>query len=96
MWPLPDRVHWVALKTPWPLLVKLTVPVGAAAVPGEVSLTSAVHLSRTGLTCWQVTAVLVARSVTVMVSWPLLAVCALSAPYLPVIVSLPEPACPRV
>jgi hypothetical protein len=31
--PLPDSVHWVALKTPGPLLVKLTVPDGAVAGP---------------------------------------------------------------
>ena len=42
--PLPDRVHVVALKTPAPLLLKLTVPVGLVAVPGELSLTATVHL----------------------------------------------------
>jgi hypothetical protein len=78
--PLPDRLHRVALKTPWPLLVKLTVPVGVVAVPGEVSLTVAVHLSRTGSRCRQVRAVAVARSVTVMVAWPLLASWLLSPP----------------
>jgi hypothetical protein len=71
--PLPDKVHCLALKTPWPLLEKLTVPAGAVALPGEVSLTVAVHLSRTGLTCWQVRAVVVARSVTVRAAWPPLA-----------------------
>ena len=94
--PLPDRVHWVVLKTPCPLLVKLTVPVGVVADPGQVSLTVAVHWLRTGFTCWQVRAVLVGRGVTVMVTWPLLAECALSPPYVPVIVSLPEPTCPGV
>jgi hypothetical protein len=72
--PLPDRVHCVALKTPGPLLVKLTVPEGAVALPGEVSLTVDVHLLRTGLTCWQASTVLVTRSVTAMAAWPLLAV----------------------
>jgi len=33
--PLRDRVHCVALKTPTPLLVKLTVPDGAVALPME-------------------------------------------------------------
>jgi hypothetical protein len=58
----------VALKTPWPLLVKLTVPVGVVADPGETSLTTAAHWVRTGFTCWQVRIVLVARGVMVMVS----------------------------
>ncbi len=75
--PLPDRVHCVALNTPGPalgpLLVKLTVPDGAVALPREVSLTVAVHLLRTGLTFWQASTVLVTRSVTAMAAWPLLA-----------------------
>ena len=71
--PLPDRVHCVALKSPRPLLEKLTVPAGAVALPGEVSLTMAVHSWRTGEDFWQVTFVLVARSVTVRAAWPLLA-----------------------
>ena len=71
--PLPDRVQRLALKTPRPLLEKPTVPVGGVAVPGEVSLTAAVHFSRAGLTCLQVRAVVVARSVTVRAAWALLA-----------------------
>lgn len=42
--PLPDRAQVVALKEPGPLLLKLTVPVGVVAVPGELSLTVTVHL----------------------------------------------------
>ena len=62
-----------ALKMPWPLLVKLTAPADVAAVPGEVSLTVAVHLASTGSSCRQVRAVPVACSVTARVVWPLLA-----------------------
>jgi hypothetical protein len=68
-------VHCIALKTPGPLLEKLTVPAGEVALPGEVSLTMAVHLIRTGLTCWQVVTVAVTRGVTVRAAWPLLARC---------------------
>jgi hypothetical protein len=71
--PLPDTVQCAALKTPRPLLEKLTVPVGAVALPGEVSVTVAVHFSSTGLACLQVRAVVVTRSVTVRAAWPLLA-----------------------
>jgi hypothetical protein len=71
--PVPDRVHCVALKTPRPLLEKLTFPVGAVALPGEVSLTVAVHFWRTSRDRWQVRTVVVARSVTVSAAWPLLA-----------------------
>jgi len=82
--PLPDTVQCVAVKTPLPLLEKLTVPVGAVALPGEeVSLTVAVHSSRTGLgglTCLQVRTVVVTRSVTPSVVWPLLAAWLLSPP----------------
>ena len=38
------RVHGEPVKVPVPLLVKPTVPVGALAVPGEVSVTVAVQL----------------------------------------------------
>jgi hypothetical protein len=77
---LPESVHCVALKTPRPLLEKLTVPAGAVAVPGEVSLTVAVHFWRIGRDCWQVRTVVVERSVTVSASWPLLAAWLLSPP----------------
>jgi hypothetical protein len=41
--PVPLRVQLVALNDPAPLLVKLTVLLGVIAVPGEVSVTVAVH-----------------------------------------------------
>lgn len=82
----------MALKTPGPLLVKLTVPVGGVGVPGEKSLTEAVHLLSTGFVCWQLTDVTVTRRVMVRASWPLLAMCLLSPSYVPVIVSLLGPA----
>lgn len=72
--PVPDRVQCVALKTPRPLLEKLTVPVGVVALPADVSLTVAVHFWNTSRDRWQVRAVVVARSVTVSTAWPLLAV----------------------
>ena len=71
--PVPDRVQCVALKTPRPLLEKLTVPVGAVALPGEVSLTVAVHFWRSSGDRWQVRTVVVARSVMVSADWSLLA-----------------------
>lgn len=66
--PVPDRVQLVALKMPAPLLVKLMVPVGVIAVPGEVSVTVAEQI-----VCWltttedgvHVTRVEVARLLTV-------------------------------
>jgi hypothetical protein len=70
--PVPDRVQCVALKTPRPLLEKLTVPVGVVALPGDVSLTVAVHFWRSR-DRWQVRTVVVACSVTVSAAWPLLA-----------------------
>src|SRR5436305_9587966 len=78
--PVPDRVHCVALKTPRPLLEKLTFPVGAVALPGEVSLTVAVHFWRTTRDRWQVRTVVVTRSVTASCAWSLLAVWPLSPP----------------
>ena len=82
----------MALKTPGPLLVKLTVPVGGVGVPGEKSLTEAVHSLRTGVVRWQFTDVKVTRRVTVRASWAVLAMCLLSPSYVPVIVSRPGPA----
>ncbi len=38
------RVHVEGLKLPDLALVKVTLPVGVTAVPGEVSLTMAVHV----------------------------------------------------
>src|SRR5262245_14540353 len=64
--PLAASGHCVSKKTPRPLLVKVTVPAGAVAVPGEMSLTVAVHWLRTGTTSWQLTFVLVTRNVTVI------------------------------
>ena len=78
--PVPDRVHCLALKTPRPLLEKLTFPVGAVAPPGEVSLTVAVHFWKTTGDRWQARTVVVARSVTVRAAWPLLVVWLLSPP----------------
>lgn len=66
--PLGDSVHCAALNRPTPLLLKLTVPAGAVAVPGEISLTVAVQRLRTGSTSWQLRFVLVAR-ITVMCTW---------------------------
>jgi hypothetical protein len=78
--PVPDKVQCVALKWPRPLLEKLTVPVGAVALPGEVSLTVAVHFWNTPRDRWQARAVVVARSVTASWAGPLLAVWLLSPP----------------
>src|SRR5580692_8076996 len=71
--PAPDSVHCAALNTPRPLLVKLTVPDGAVALPAEVSLTTTVHSRNRFRDRWQVRTVEVARSVTVTVAWPVLA-----------------------
>ena len=66
---LPDtRAHVVELKEPaGPVSVKVTVPVGVVMVPGEVSVTVAVHdeawPTTTGLV--QTTAVEVLRLLTV-------------------------------
>lgn len=92
--PLADSVHCVALKVPLPLLVKLTVPDGAVAVPGEVSLTTAVHFWARfpDFFLWQVRTVEVARAVTVTTACPLLAAWLPSPPYDAVTVWVPEPA----
>jgi hypothetical protein len=64
------------VNVPVPLLVKLTVPVGALVVPGEVSVTVAVQvvgllkLTEAGL---QLTPVVVVRVVTVTAWLPELA-----------------------
>ncbi|TMP99806.1 MAG: hypothetical protein E6K99_03905 [Thaumarchaeota archaeon] len=42
--PVPERVQVVELKVPGPLLLQLTVPVGVIGVPGDVSVTVAVHV----------------------------------------------------
>jgi len=78
--PVPDRVQCVALKMPRPLLEKLTVPVGAVALPGEVSLTVAVHFWNTARDRWQARTVVVARGMTASWAGPLLAVWLLSPP----------------
>ena len=41
--PAPERAHALGLKVPSPLLVHATVPDGAIGVPGDVSVTVAVH-----------------------------------------------------
>ena len=42
--PVPERVQVVELKVPGPLLLQATVPVGVMGVPGDVSITVAVHV----------------------------------------------------
>src|SRR3989442_5559746 len=42
--PVPESVQLVELKVPGPLLLQLTVPVGVIGVPGDVSVTVAVHV----------------------------------------------------
>src|SRR5690349_23309270 len=78
--PVPDRVQCVALNLPRPLLEKLTVPVGVVALPGEVSLTVAVHFWNTARNRWQARTVVVTRGVTVSCVSSLLAVWLLSPP----------------
>jgi len=41
--PAPERVHGFGLKVPFPLLFQATVPDGVIGVPGDVSVTVAVH-----------------------------------------------------
>ena len=63
------RVQVVALNDPAaPVSVKVTVPVGVEAVPGEVSVTVAVQVDPWEMTTGvvQFTAVLVARGLTVI------------------------------
>jgi hypothetical protein len=79
-----ESVQEVLEKLP-PLVsdVKVTVPVGVVAPPAAVSVTVAVQdvsWPRATISSEQVRAVLVARGVTVMVPWPLLAACVLSPP----------------
>ena len=72
--PVPPKVH--ALKVPVPLLVKVTLPVGVIAVPGEVSVivtTQLVTLFTTMVVGWHEMVVVVERLVTVMVALPELA-----------------------
>jgi hypothetical protein len=66
--PAPERVHGFGLKVPFPLLLQAMVPDGVIGVPGDVSLTVAVH----GVAWWsvrkataQLTLVIVVRFVTV-------------------------------
>ena len=64
------------MKVPVPLLAKVTVPVGALAVPGEVSVTVAVQVTAlltTTVEGLQLTLVLVRRSATISVAIPELA-----------------------
>jgi hypothetical protein len=74
--PEPDRVQFAALKLPAPLLVKLTVPVGALLVPTSVSVTVAVqvvNVPRGTVEGEQLTLVPVERvALTVIVVEPLL------------------------
>ena len=69
-------VHGEPVKVPVPLLVKLTVPVGALVVPPDVSVTVAVHVvaALTGTEEGeQLTPVVVVRVVTVSEAVPELA-----------------------
>ena len=68
------NVQGEPVKVPVPLLPNDTVPVGALAVPGEVSVTVAVHVVGELLTIMvdgeQLTPVLVARLLTVTMAVP--------------------------
>ena len=67
------RAHGEPANVPVPLLVKLTVPVGALVVPGEVSVTVAVQLVAEFTATddgEQLTAVVVVRVVTVTANVP--------------------------
>ena len=73
--PVPERVQVVELKVPGPLLLQLTVPVGVICVPGDASVTVAVHV----VEWWswmvvgeQLTLVVVLRFVTVRLNDPML------------------------
>ena len=69
--PLPPKVQ--TLNVPVPLLVKVTLPPGVIAVPGEVSVTvttQLVTLFTTMVVGWQEIVVVVARTETVIVAWP--------------------------
>ena len=70
-------MHGEPVKVPVPLLPNDTVPVGALAVPGEVSVTVAVHVVGELLTIMvdgeQLTAVVVVRLATVNEAEPELA-----------------------
>lgn len=72
--PVPANVQ-VPVKVPVPLLVKVTLPVGVLVVPGDESVTVAVHVVAT-LTATEAgvheTLVVVVRLVTVMFAVPLL------------------------
>jgi len=71
-------VHGEPVKVPVPLLVKLTVPVGALAVPTDVSVTVPVHVvgELTGIEAGvQLTAVVVVRLLTVRTVVPELVAC---------------------
>ena len=69
--PDPDKEQ--ALNVPVPLLVKVTLPVGVIAVPGEVSVIVTVQLVTlltTIVVGWQEIVVVVLRLVTVIVALP--------------------------
>lgn len=81
------RVQLVGLKVPVEFEVKLTVPVGVDPIPGEESITVAVHVLAV-LTVTeegeQAREVLVALSVTVRPNVPKLVACVESPLYVPV------------
>jgi len=41
--PAPEMLHGFGLKVPFPLLLQATVPNGVIGVPGDISVTVAVH-----------------------------------------------------
>ncbi len=70
--PLPPNVH--ALNVPVPLLVKVTLPPGVIAVPGEESVTVTLQVDPWLITTGVAhdTVVVVARGLTTMLVVPLL------------------------
>jgi hypothetical protein len=73
--PVPLSVQGDPVNVPVPLLANDTVPVGVTAVPGELSVTVAVHVTVPPMLIEdgeQVTLVMVVRDVTVMDAVPVL------------------------
>lgn len=73
--PVPDSVHGEPVNVPAGDTVNVTVPVGVIAVPGEMSVTVAVHVEvdpTIMLAGVHDIVVVVARSPTVTVALPLL------------------------
>jgi len=72
--PVPDKVQGDPTKVPVLLVVKVTVPVGVLAVPGDVSVTVAVHVPACPVlsVAGQASVVVVARLLTVTLALPVL------------------------